>query len=147
MRLRSISVRSEACQATADHDVENYGSARMTSKKAASSLRKIRFLTSRSHSVSFELILVSLYDHFRGLEAVAGAAHGFEVARVFRVGLDFFADAANVNVDRARGHVRSVAPDGIEKMIAGKNAAEVAGKIIEQAELGGGGGERFVREQ
>jgi hypothetical protein len=72
------------------------------------------------------------------LEAVAGAAHGLKVARIFRVRFDFLADAADVHVDRARGHIGSIAPNGIEKMIAGENTAEVTGKVIEQTELGGG---------
>jgi len=74
------------------------------------------------------------------LEAVTGAAHRLKIARVLRVGFDFFADAADVDVDGTRGDVGSVAPDGVEKMIAGKNAAEVAGEVIQQAKFGGGGG-------
>ena len=52
---------------------------------------------------------------FGDLEAVASAANGFQIARVLRVGLDLFADAANIDIDRARGDVRSIAPDGIEQ--------------------------------
>src|SRR5277367_3321735 len=63
---------------------------------------------------------------FRRLEAVAGAADGFQVARVLRVGLDFFADTADVDVDRARSDVGGVAPDGVEQMIAGEDASLVA---------------------
>src|SRR5208282_1122721 len=73
-------------------------------------------------------------------EAVARAADRFEVTRVFRVRFDFLTDAADVNVDRAWGHIGGVAPDRIEKVIAGKDAANVAGKVVEQAKLGGGGG-------
>ena len=79
-----------------------------------------------------------------GLEAVAGAAHGFQIARVLRVGLDFFADAADIDIDRTRSDVGRVAPDGVEKMIAAEDASFMAGKVIEQAELGGGGGNRIA---
>src|SRR5208283_1208670 len=48
--------------------------------------------------------------------------------------------APNINVDRARGDVGSVAPNGIEEMIAGKDAAEMACEVIEQAKFGGRGG-------
>src|SRR5271155_3701290 len=115
---------------------------RMTTTKAAISLRKIPFLTALSLSqllYFFHPLLLS--RSLWGLEAVAGAADGFEIARVFGVRLDFFADAADIDVDRARGHVGRVTPDGIEKMVAGKDPAEVAGEVIEQAKLGGGGGD------
>src|ERR1700680_2170283 len=77
---------------------------------------------------------------FGGLEAVAGAAYGFQVARVFGVRFDFFANAADVDVDGTRSDVRGVAPHGVEKMVAAEDASLVAGEVIEQAELGGGGG-------
>src|SRR5271157_4443997 len=125
MRLRSISERSEASQAPPNIRSNNTAAARMTTRKAAISFRKIPFLTS----------FFSLW----GLEAVTRAAHGLKIARVFGIGLNFFADAADVNIDRARSDVRGVAPNGIEKMIAGKDATKMAGEIIEQAKLGGSG--------
>ena len=77
---------------------------------------------------------------FGGLEAVSGAAHGFQVTRVFGVRLNFFADAADVNIDGAWSDVGGVAPDGVKKMVAAEDASLVAGKVIEEAEFGGGGG-------
>src|ERR1700732_1615262 len=118
MRLRSISERSEASQAPPSVMSNVTAAARMTTRKAAISFRKIPFLTASPLSLG-------------GLEAVARAAHGFQVARVFRVGFDFFADAANVNIHRARRHIGSIAPDRIQKMIAGENAAEMAREIIQ----------------
>ena len=98
----------------------------MTIRNAASSLKKIRFLKEYS---------------LWGFKTIAGAAYSFEVAGILRVGLDFFTDAANVDVDRARSDVGSVAPDGIEKMIAGENASQMACEIIEQTEFRGRGGD------
>src|ERR1700686_2409316 len=94
--------------------------AAMTIRKTARSLKKMRFFTCSS---------------FRGLETVAGAAHGLEIARVLGVGLDFLADAADVDVDRARSDVGGVAPDGVKKVIAAEHASLVAREIIEQAEF------------
>src|ERR1700680_376791 len=99
--------------------------ARMTTRNAAINLRKIPFLTSSS---------------LWSLEAVARAAHGLKVARGLRVRFDFFPDAADGNGNRERGHVGSVAPNGIQQMIAGKDAAEVAREVVQQTEFGGRGG-------
>jgi hypothetical protein len=75
----------------------------------------------------------------RRFEAISGAAHGFQIARIFRVGLDFFADAADVNIDRTRRHVSGVAPDGVEQVVAAEDASLVAREVIEQAKFGGRG--------
>ena len=85
---------------------------------------------SKSHPICGECL--SFWD----LEAVSGAANGFQIARVLGVGLDLFADAADIDVDRARGDVRGITPDGIEKMVAAEDASFMASEIIEQAELG-----------
>src|ERR1700686_1576776 len=103
--------------------------AAITIRKTARSLKNMRSFTCSS---------------FRGLESVAGAAHGLQITRVLGVGLDFFADATNVDVDRARSDVGGVAPDGIEQMVATENAPRMAGEVVEQAELGGGGGNRIA---
>src|SRR6266571_7436380 len=124
VRLRSISVRSEASQALPSITSRVAAVAAMTIRKTARSLKKMRFFTVSS---------------FGDLEAVSGAAHGFKVTRVLGVGLDFFANAADVDVDRARGDVGSVAPDGVKQMVAAEDASFVAGKIIEQSKFGGSG--------
>src|SRR5579863_5645650 len=90
--------------------------AAITIRKAARSLKKIRLFTLAS---------------FGGLEAVSGAAHGFEVAWVLGVGFNFFANAADVDVDRARSNVSSVAPDGVEQMISAEDASFVASEVVE----------------
>jgi hypothetical protein len=101
----------------------------MTTRKAAISLRKIPFLNS-----------FLSWGSLRNLEAVARAAHGFEIARIFRVRFDLLPDTADVNIDGPRCHVGSVAPHRIQQMVAGKDATKVAGEVIEQAEFRGGGG-------
>src|SRR5580693_6342354 len=104
----------------------------MTTRKAASNLKKIRFLNAFSLG-SFSLGRLALGQlSLGGLEAVTGAAHGFQVAWILRIRLDFFTDPAHVHVYRPRSHVRSVAPNRIQQMIAGKYAAQVACKVIEQ---------------
>ena len=133
VRLRSISSRSEASQALPIMTSRMTAVAAMTIRKTARSLKKMRFFT------------FSSFSSFGRLEAVAGAAHGFQVARILRVGLDFFADAADVDIDRARGHIGGVAPDGVEQMVAAEDASLVAGEIVEQAKLGGGGRDQCCR--
>ena len=81
----------------------------------------------------------SSFSSLGGLEAVAGAAHSLQVARILGVGLDFFANAAHVDIDGARGHIGSIAPDRVEKMVTAEDASLVAREIVEQAELGGSG--------
>jgi len=71
-------------------------------------------------------------------------AHRLEVARVLRIGLDFFPDAADVDIDRTGRYVGSVTPDGIEELVAGEDAAEVTGEVVEQTELGGGRRDQFA---
>src|SRR5271165_799851 len=129
-RLRSISLRTEASHALPNIRSMMRAVAAMTMRKTASSLKKMRFFICRRYILS----------SFGDLEAIAGAAHGFEIARILRVGLDFFANTAHVDVDRARRDIRSVAPDGVKQVVAGEYASAVAGEVIEQAELGGRGG-------
>ena len=79
---------------------------------------------------------------FAGLgyfEAVAGAADGLEIAGIFGIGFDLFADAADVDVDGAGGDEARVAPDGVEEMIAAEDAAGMAGQVVEEAEFCGRG--------
>src|ERR1700758_2651203 len=127
VRLRSISARREASQAPPIMTSRIAAVAAITIRKTARSLKKMRSFTCSS---------------FRGLETVAGAAHSLQITRVLGIGLDFFTNASNVDVDRARRDVRCVAPDRIEEMVATENAPRMAGEVVEQAELGGGGGNR-----
>ena len=64
----------------------------------------------------------------RVAEAVADAAHGEDVRRLARVGLDLLAQVADVDVDRARLAVGRVAPDRLEQRLAAVDAAGVAAR-------------------
>src|SRR5579864_1980373 len=55
------------------------------------------------------------------------------------VAFDFFAQAANVDVDRAWSDEWCLFPHGVEKLIAGENSPAVSGKILQQAKLAHGG--------
>jgi len=72
------------------------------------------------------------------LEAIAGAAHGFQIARILRIGFNFFANAANVDVHGSWGDVRRIAPDGVEQMITAEDSTFVAGELVQEAKLCGG---------
>ena len=93
-----------------------------------------------SHGAVPSLGLCRLWN----LETVAGPAHGLKIARDFGVGLDLLADAADVDIDGARRDEAGVAPDGVEEVVAAEDAAGMTGEIVEQAELGGGGGDEFA---
>src|ERR1700733_11632873 len=128
VRLRSISVRNEACHAPPIITSKVTADTRMRTTKAASSLKKIRFFTLSSSS-------------FWNLEAITGPANGFEIAGIFWIGLDLLADAANVDIDRARSDIRRVAPNGVEQVVAAEDTSCMTGEIIEQAEFGGRSGD------
>src|SRR5215470_18959443 len=71
------------------------------------------------------------------LEKIPGAAHSFQVGRVFRIGLDFLTKPAHVNVHTARRDEAIGAPDRIQQLVASENAVRSRGQIIEKAELQG----------
>src|SRR6202020_3442804 len=125
MRLRSISERREVSHAPPRRRSNITAAARMTTRKEGISLKKIPVLTAFS---------------LGRLEAVARAAYRLQIARVFRVRFDFFPDAANIHVHRARSDVRGIPPNGIQQMVAGKDAAEMTREVIEQAKPRGRGG-------
>src|SRR5277367_1134949 len=76
-------------------------------------------------------------------EAVSGATHGLKIARRLSVCLDLFADAAYVDVDGTGSNEAGVTPDGVEEMVAAEDPSRVPGEVVEQAELGGRGGDEF----
>lgn len=73
------------------------------------------------------------------VEAVAEAAEGFDVAREARVVFNFFAQAAHVDVDRARGNEERLFADGVENLVAGEDATAVVGQKLKNAEFAHGG--------
>src|SRR5580700_1949241 len=73
-------------------------------------------------------------------ETISGAAHGFEIARILGIDFNLFSDAADIDVDGARCDKAGIAPHCVEKMVTAVDAARMTGEVVEQAELGGGGG-------
>src|SRR5579859_3320835 len=70
-------------------------------------------------------------------EAVARAAYGFQVLRLFRVLLNFFAQLSYVNVHGTRTDEGSVAPHRIKQLVARKNSARTLRQIMKQPEFRG----------
>src|SRR5579863_8234838 len=133
VRLRSISARSEASQALPIMTSRMTEVAAMTIRKTARSLKKMRFFTFSSRYGRPSL---------RGLEAVSGAADSLQVAGILGIRLDFFTDAADVDIDRAGRDVGRVAPDGVEKVVAAENASFMSGEVVEETKFRRGGGDR-----
>ena len=77
-------------------------------------------------------------------ESISCPAHGSKITRRLRVGLNFFPDAANVDVDRTRRDEAGIAPDCVEEVIAAEDTAGMTREIVEQPELGGGGGHQLT---
>ena len=82
----------------------------------------------------------------RDFETVARAANGLEVARIFRIHLDFLTDASHINVDGARSYEAGIAPYCIEEVVTAEDASGVTGEVIQEAKLGGGGGCQFATD-
>src|SRR5579884_2703936 len=72
----------------------------------------------------------------RSSQAIAGAPHGQDVARLLRLRLELFPQMADVDVDRAGIAVCAVAPDRAEQLLAVQQPARVAHQRVEQLELG-----------
>src|SRR5262245_32878662 len=68
-------------------------------------------------------------------EAVADAAHGEQVLRVLRVGLELLAQVPDVDIDGAGVAVCRVAPDVFEQHFPGEHAARGARKGRQDLEL------------
>src|SRR6266850_1086691 len=70
-----------------------------------------------------------------GFEQIPRAPNRFQIHRVFRIGLDFLTQAANVNVHAARRDESIRSPDRIEQLIPSKDAVWARSKVIEQPEF------------
>jgi hypothetical protein len=79
-----------------------------------------------------------------GFEEIAGATDGLQEAWILGVGFDFLAQAADTDVNTARGKELFGVPDGGEKLFASKNAARVRGEVMEKAEFEQAGGDGLV---
>ena len=87
-----------------------------------------------------------MYHTSWAFEAIAGAAHGFQVARILRIDLDLLTDAAHIDIDGAGSDKARIAPDGVEQVVAAEDAAGMAREVVEQAKLGGGGGGQLAAD-
>ena len=75
-----------------------------------------------------------------GFEEVSSAADCFHEDGMLRIGFDFFAQAADVDVHAARSDEALGAPDGIEQLITSENAIGTGREEIEQAKFEGAHG-------
>jgi len=131
MRLRSISLRREACHAP-QHHVKGYRAATMTTgRRQQLEEDPVSHFLPTLGALTRELSL-------RSLEAVACAANSFKIAGFFRVRFDFSRMRQHRRRPSAGSHTKCRA-NRIQKMIARENAAEMAREVIEQTKLGGGG--------
>src|SRR5579863_8556787 len=74
------------------------------------------------------------------IEAVAEASNGADQAWIGGVGLNFLAQAQDVDLHCAVGHRAVVAPDCVQKLLAAIHHARAAHQKIQQAEFRGGQG-------
>src|SRR6267143_42143 len=70
-----------------------------------------------------------------GFKQIARAPDGFQMHGVFRIGFDFFTQAADVNVHAARRNESIRSPDRIKQLISSKDAVWARSKVIEQPEF------------
>jgi hypothetical protein len=69
------------------------------------------------------------------IETIPDAANSFQICRSGTVGLNFAANSSHAGIHTARCDELRVAPHGIQKLIAIKDAPLVPGQIIHQTEL------------
>src|SRR5207237_2464957 len=77
-------------------------------------------------------------------KTISGAAHGAQVARIFRIAFNLFAKLTHINIYRTRSHELGFTPHRIENLVAGKNPACMARKIIEHTKFRSRSGHRLV---
>lgn len=80
------------------------------------------------------------FGHF---EAIPCSAHGFKIARGLGIDFNFFSDATDVDIDGPGGDEACVTPDGVEEVVSAEDSAGMADQIVEEAELGSGGGDKL----
>src|SRR5205807_10307917 len=76
---------------------------------------------------------------FHDFKTIACAAHGFQILRLLRVLLNFFAQLSYVNIHRTRADEGGIAAYRIKQLVEGKNSAWTLRQIMEQPEFGSGG--------
>src|SRR5258706_11398753 len=101
----------------------------LSTGRATGSTNEFRVVSARkSHDCRTTLTRMS------GIEPVAGATHGDEVARLLGVGFEALAQLADEVVDRAH-RARGLAPHGAEQLRAREHLVRVAQEEHEQLEL------------
>ena len=79
-------------------------------------------------------------------KTIARAAHGLQVTRRFSVVLDLFANAPDIHIDGTWCHKARIAPHGIQQLVAAEDSSRVPRQVVEQAELGRGGGDQLAAD-
>jgi hypothetical protein len=69
------------------------------------------------------------------LEQIACTADGLQVQGIFRVGFNFFAEAADVDVHASGCDEAVGAPNGVKQLVAGEDAIGTRGQVVEQAKF------------
>src|SRR5438067_4202411 len=80
--------------------------------------------------------LLSGRNQLRNLEPVPGPSHGLKIARRLCIRLNLLPDAPDIDVHRARGYKTSIAPDGVQQVVATKYTSRMTRQVVQQAELG-----------
>jgi len=103
--------------------------------RRARSARK--FTASRAPDKSARKVNASFQKNLRRtcLEQIACATDRFQVQGIFRIGFNFFAQAADVDVHAAGRDEAVGAPDGVEELVAREDAVGARGQIVEQAKF------------
>jgi hypothetical protein len=70
-------------------------------------------------------------------EAVAESAHRSDIGRGAGPGLDLFPQSQNVDVDGTSGDGSTVAPNGVQKLVAAEHGAWPGHQELKELELGG----------
>src|SRR5579864_3455696 len=103
------------------------------SRIANTSARQIK--TGRQNRLTRKRYLLLFFGLAFALEHVPRAAHGFQEGRMVGVNLDFFAQAANINIHAARRDEALGAPHGVQQLIAREHAVRARRQVIQQAKL------------
>src|SRR5262245_9274907 len=84
---------------------------------------------------------------FGGFEKIAGAANRLQVNGIFRIGLDLFAQATDIDVDTARRDEAFGAPDGVEQLVSREDAVGPRRQIVDETKLQRAQCEHLARAQ
>src|SRR4029077_7917464 len=103
------------------------------SRIAATSARQIK--TGCQKRLTRKGVLLLFFGLPFTFEHIPCAAHGLQEGGVVGVYLNFFPQAANVDIHAAGRHKTLGAPDGVQQLIAREHAVGARGQIIQQAKF------------